>query len=85
MSSLNNSPGDTNALNGSFQCGAGVYCLFPLVNHADSCHRCFFCKDTLHGPCGVLHDLDNIVHQNCCNLCNSKFPIKEFLQIRQHS
>jgi hypothetical protein len=67
MSSLNSSPGDTNALNGSFQCAAGVYCLLPLVNYADSCHRCFFCKGTLHGPCGVLHDPDNIAYQNGCN------------------
>jgi hypothetical protein len=73
MSSLNSSPVDTNALNGSFQCAAGVYCLLPLVNYPDSCHRCFFCKGTLHGPCGVLHDPDNITYQNRCNLCDNKY------------
>jgi len=73
MSSLNSSPVDTNALNGSFHCAAGIYCLLPLVNYADSCHRCFFCKGTLHGPCGVLHDPDNITYQNRCNLCDNKY------------
>jgi hypothetical protein len=32
---------------------AGVHCLLPMVNHANSPHKCFFCKRTLHGPCGV--------------------------------
>jgi hypothetical protein len=73
MSSLNSSPVDTNTLNGSFQCAAGIYCLLPLVNYPDSCHRCFFCKGTLHGPCGVLHDPDNITYQNHCNLCDNKY------------
>jgi hypothetical protein len=77
MSSLNSFPGDTNAFNGTFQCAAGIYCLLPLVNYADSYHRCFFCKGTLHGPCDVLHDLDNITYQNRCNLCDNKyFPNK---------
>ncbi len=78
MPSLSNTP--------KFQCAAGVYCQLPFVDCAESCHKCFFYKGTLHGPCGVLHVPDNIIYQNCCNSCDNKFFPKEVtLQMRRHS
>jgi hypothetical protein len=86
MSSLNSSPVDTNALNGSFQCAAGIYCLLPLVNYADSCHRCFSVKvlSMDHVVCCMIRTISHI-KMAVIYVITSIFPIKEFLQIRQHS
>jgi hypothetical protein len=56
-----------------FHCAAGIYCKLPLLDYASSIHKCYFCQRTLHGPCGVPHDLDNITYQNRCQACNIKY------------
>ncbi len=56
-----------------FCCAAGIDCKLPLLGYANSIHKCFFCQLTLHGPCGVPHDLDNITYQNCCQACKIKY------------
>jgi hypothetical protein len=80
MSSQNTIPetqdstGSNNTTNRTtYNCAASVYCQLPLVNFADSPHKCYFCKGTLHGPCGVLHDPDSITFHNRCNYCDRKF------------
>ena len=67
----------------TYNCAAGVYCVLPLVNHANSPHKCFFCKRTLHGPCGVLHDPESITFHNRCQYCNRKFCCSTQVPSRQ--
>jgi hypothetical protein len=56
-----------------YRCAAGIYCKLPLLDYGNSIHKCYFCQRTLHGPCGVPHDLDNITYQNHCQPCNVRY------------
>ena len=70
---MQNSTASSTTNSTTYHCAAGVYCQLPLVNYVNSPHKCYFCKRTLHGPCGLLHDAESITYHNRCNFCDHKY------------
>jgi hypothetical protein len=60
------------ATQATYHCAAGIYCLIPEKDFADSPHKCFYCQRPLHGICGVEHDNSSITYYSCCQYCDQK-------------
>jgi hypothetical protein len=67
-----NSTASSTTNSATYHCAAGVYCQLPLVTYINSPHKFYFCKRSLHGPCGLLHDAESITYHNRCNFCDHK-------------